>query len=93
MKKIHIIISLLFVVIMLLTLSACGNMSYGLGNYEFTKIHVDTYHYSGCLDVVKWYENSTGVEVKTSNGNIFLSEGTYMMIEDDCPFCGGVEND
>ena len=86
MKK---FITIALVLIMALTmLVGCGNMSLGLGNFTFKKIHVDTHHYSGCLTVVRWYENDNGVEVETKEvGNIFLSEGTYVLIEKECPFC------
>lgn len=85
MKKIICLICL--VVLMVVTFAGC-NVSWGLGSYEYNKIHVDTYHYSGCLDVDKWYDNSTGLEVKTDDGeSMFFSEGTYILIEDNCPFC------
>lgn len=70
-------------------LSGCGNMSIGPGNYKFRKIHVDTHNYSGCFTVEKWYNNSSGIEVKTKEaGFMYLAEGMYMLIEDECPFCG-----
>lgn len=86
MKK---IIVMIMVVAMLTTMFAgCGNMSMGLGNFNFEKIHVDTYHYSGCFTVEKWYDNSNGIEVKTKEaGFMYLAEGMYILIEDDCPFC------
>lgn len=89
MKILKIVGCLLLILIILSTFAGCGsNMSLGIGNYEYNKIHVDTYHYSGCLEVDKWYDNTTGVEVKLDNGQaIFLSEGTYSLIEDECPFC------
>lgn len=78
---------LMLIAVMVATFVGC-NVSPGMGSLEFNKIHVDTYHYSGCLEVDKWYETSTGIEVKTEDGeSIFLSEGTYIMIEDECPFC------
>ena len=86
-KKINAIIlalALLFLV------SGCGNMSLGLGNFTFEKVHIDTYHYSGCFSVEKWYENGSGIEVKTKEaGAMFLSEGTYILLEGDteCPLC------
>lgn len=88
MKKImKIVLALVLIAVMVVTFVGC-NVSLGIGNYEFNKVHVDTYHYSGCLEVDKWYETSTGVEIKTENGeSIYLSEGTYIMIEDECPFC------
>ena len=89
MKKIFAItLSVLLMLSMCIMLSACGNMSLGMGNFDFEKIHVDTYHYSGCFTVEKWYDNGTGIEVKTKEaGALFLSEGQYILIEDDCPFC------
>lgn len=84
MKK---ILCLILVVLMICGLCAC-NKSYGFGNYEFKKVHIDTHNYSGCFTVKKWYESETGVEVKTEEaGSMFLAEGTYFLIGDDCPFC------
>lgn len=72
-------------------LTSC-NKGVGLGNYEFTKIHIDAPHYSGCIEITRWYEAERGVEVKTKDfGNLFFSEGTYVMIEGKCPFCEGDE--
>ena len=74
------------------SLCACGNMSLGFGNYQYDKVHVDTHHYTGCLDLSKWYDNDSGIEVATKKyGNIFLSEGTYIMVEGECPFCDSKE--
>lgn len=82
-KKIIAIVMLLMV-----ALVGCGNMSIGLGNFTFDKIHVDTHHYSGCFTVEKWYDNSGGIEVNTKEaGSMFLAEGMYILIEDECPFC------
>ena len=86
MKKIIAIVILAAMCLVMLT--GC-NMSLGMGNFSFKKVHVDTYHYSGCFTIKKWHDNDSGIEVNTEEaGSIFLSEGTYMMIEDDCPFCG-----
>lgn len=80
-----IMVAAMFVVM----LAGCGNMSMGLGNYTFRKIHVDTYHYSGCFTVEKWYDSASGIEVRTKEaGSMYLAEGMYMLIEDECPFCG-----
>ena len=89
MKKVmRIVLALVLIAVMAVTFVGCGNVSLGLGNFEFNKVHVDTYHYSGCLEVDKLYETSTGVEIKTKSGeSIYLSEGTYIMVEDECPFC------
>lgn len=87
MKK--IIAMIMVAAMMVAILTGCGNMSMGIGNFTFEKIHVDTYHYSGCFTVEKWYDNASGIEVKTREvGYMYLAEGMYMLIEDDCPFCG-----
>lgn len=84
MKK---IIAVIMVLVLMSTLCAC-NMSMGFGNFEFNKVHIDTYNYSGCFTIIKWYDNSTGIEVKTKEaGSMYLSEGTYFLISDVCPFC------
>ena len=70
--------------------SGCGNLAIGLGNFTFEKVHVNTYDYSGCFSVNKWYEFETGIEVDTEEaGALFLSEGTYILLEGktECPFC------
>lgn len=77
----------LAVVLICCVLSGC-NMSLGLGNFTFEKIHVDTHNYSGCFTVEKWHDNSSGIEVKTKEaGYMYFAEGMYMLIEDECPFC------
>ena len=88
MKK---LLAIALVLVMALTMFAgCGNMSLGLGNFTFEKIHVDTYHYSGCFTVEKWYDDGAGIEVLTKEaGAMFFAEGMYMLIKDECPFCAG----
>ena len=73
--------------VLAITLSGC-NMSFGVGNYNFRKIHVDTHNYSGCFTIEKWYDNTSGIEVKTEEvGFMYFAEGMYILIEDECPFC------
>ena len=83
------VIALVLVIICICcVLSGCGNMSLGIGHFTFKKIHVDTHNYSGCFTVEKWYNNSSGIEVKTKEaGYMYFAEGMYMLIEDECPFC------
>ena len=89
MKKILSVI--LVLVIFALTLSACGNQSIGFGNYTFRKVHIDTPHFSGCYTIEKWHDDERGIEVKTEEvGSLFLSEGTYILVEDKCPICDAV---
>ena len=86
MKK---IIAFLMICGLIITMSGCGNMSLGVGNYTFKKVHIDSHNYSGCFTIEKWHNNSTGIEVKTEEaGAMYLSEGTYFLIEEECPFCG-----
>lgn len=87
MKK--IIAMIMVVALMAVMLVGCGNMSVGMGNFNFKKIHVDMHNYSGCLEIAKWYDNENGIEVKTKDGcSMYLAEGMYVLIEDKCPFCG-----
>ena len=87
MKK--IVVMIVAVTMLVVMLTGCGNMSMGFGNFTFDKIHVDTYHYSGCFTIEKWYDSGSGIEVKTKEaGSMFLAEGMYVLIEDECPFCG-----
>ena len=82
------LVAILLIIAMSTLMAGCGNMSLGIGNYTFTKIHVDTHNYSGCFTVEKWYDSSSGIEVKTEEvGFMYLAEGMYMLIEKDCPFC------
>ena len=72
----------------MLMLAGCGNMAWGIGNFKFRKIHIDTHNYNGCFTVEKWLDSTTGIEVKTKEaGSLFVSEGMYVLIEDKCPFC------
>ena len=78
--------------VLAITLSGC-NMSFGFGNYNFRKIHVDTHNFSGCFTIEKWYNDTSGIEVKTEEaGFMYFAEGMYMLIEDDCPFCDKEDN-
>lgn len=86
MKK--IILSVILFALVVGIFSGCGNQSWGLGNFTFEKIHIDTHNYSGCFTIEKWYDNSNGIEVKTKEaGYMYFAEGMYMLIEDECPFC------
>lgn len=87
MKKIICLIMLLT----LITLVMCScNQGCGIGSLDFTHLHYNTYHDSGCININKWYNNESGIEVHTVDGAaMFFSEGTYIMVENkrDCPFC------
>lgn len=94
MRKFFAII--LCAVTMIAMLTGC-NQSIGLGNFSFKKIHIDTHHYSGCLTIETWHDNDGGgIEVKTKEaGSLFLSEGTYILLEGDegCPLCEAGKGD
>lgn len=70
-------------------LTGC-NAGMGIGNMSFNHVHFSDQVEGKCANVIKWYDNETGAEVKTKEyGSMFLSEGTYMLIEnaDLCPYC------
>ena len=85
MKK---IICILIAIVMLLTLAGC-NMGLGLGSFEFTHIHIcDFSGSSSHAKIEKWYDGESGIEVNTKEyGSLFLSEGTYILYNDECPIC------
>lgn len=84
MKK---ILAVLISCMIVFTLSGCGNKSFGMGNYNFTKVHIFGDQGDACCEVKKWYDAEIGIEVKTDRGALFLSEGTYMLVENYCPIC------
>lgn len=86
---------ILILSILSVLLISCGNMSVGPGNYNFKHIHFADYSGNAvCATVEKWYDNTTGIEVRTIEyGALYFSEGTYFLIEDKayCPFCSNKE--
>ena len=93
MKKLIVIFAVVIMLIVIFTgcgdkSMGLGNMSMGFGNYNFKKIHIDMHNYSGCLTIEKWYDSTSGIEVKTEEaGYLYLAEGMYVLIENECPFC------
>lgn len=88
MKK---FIAVIMAMVLALSLSACGNESWGVGNYTFTHVHISDAVEGHCATVNSWHDNESGIELHTKEfGDIYLSEGTYMLFNDgsDCPFCG-----
>jgi uncharacterized lipoprotein YehR (DUF1307 family) len=77
MKK---FVCLVLVLMMMLALSACGNRSFGFGNYSFKHIHFIDAVGGHCATIERWYESeSTGIEIKTTEyGTVWCSEGTYI---------------
>jgi hypothetical protein len=86
-KKIAI---LCLVALMACGLCACGNENWGWGNYTFEHVHFNDGVTGVCADVDSWHDNELGCEVHTNQcGTLYLSEGTYILIEkaSKCPFC------
>lgn len=82
----------LVLIIMTLVLCSC-TYSCGMGNFNFKHLHYDTHSKNGCVDIAKWYENDTGIEIKTTDGtSLFFCEGTYILVgeKSQCPFCNEV---
>ena len=75
MKKLLAILLAVMLLIAMIALTGCGNMSVGIGNFVFQKIHVDTYHYSVCFTVEKWRNGDTGIEVKTREAGFTWKHG------------------
>ena len=89
MKKVIAIICLLVTITM--TLVGCGNENWGFGNYTFRHVHISDSVGGHCAEVNSWHDNERGIELHTKEfGNIYCSEGTYFLFEDQsgCPFCG-----
>ena len=84
--QIKILCLIAAMLVFMVGLTGCGNMSMGIGNYSFQKVHVN----GQCFTVEKWYDNETGIEVKTKEaGAMYLSEGSgYILIQEHCPWCG-----
>lgn len=87
MKKIIIFIILIVLIsISIFGLTAC-NMN-PVGNYIFTKVHIYYEGYEECLDIKSWTDSEAGIEVVSKKyGSLFISEGHYLMCEEDCPIC------
>ena len=87
MKKIILAICM---IIMLITMTACGNQDLSFGNYTFNRVHFSVGGKEYCSELQSWRDNELGCEVKLEDGNVlYLSEGTYILIKDECPICNG----
>lgn len=91
MKK--FIVILLIVSLLVITLSACGNVNVGFGNYTYTHAYVCTPGNSTgfCCEISSWHNDGSGIELHTTNhGDLFCSEGTYVLFDyaASCPYCG-----
>ena len=81
-------ISILIVFTALIFSGCKSNMSIGFGNFNFTRVHFSVGNIECCEEISSWHENEIGCEVELKNGNhLYLSEGTYILIESECPIC------
>lgn len=89
MKKIIIIV---ITIIFMICLTGCGNKDYGRGSNTFRRVHIFTHNgQDKCLEIQSWHDNEIGIEVHTKvYGALYLSEGTYMLCESECPICGKI---
>jgi predicted small secreted protein len=89
-KIIRIVVVIAAVLALAISLTACGNENWGIGNYTFTHVHIGDGVEGHCATVSSWHDNDLGVELHTNEfGSIYCSEGTYFLFEQssDCPFC------
>ena len=71
-------------------LVSCGNKGTFVGSNTFEKVHIAD-HAGNCKDITveTWYNRSHGIKLETKEcGNMFLSEGTYILYNGKCPLCG-----
>lgn len=89
MKKIFAVCILVAIVVM--CFASCGNKAFlDPGSFKFEHVHVTDHVEGHCFNIEKWWDNESGIEVRTTNGDgMFLSEGTYQLFEsaDACPYC------
>ena len=89
MKK---IIALIVCLMLLCTFFvSCGNKAiFSYGEFSFTHIHFTDAIGGHCATIEKWWDNESGIEVRTTEfGPMFCSEGSYMLFGsgDKCPYC------
>lgn len=88
------IIMVIMIAAMACGLCACGNENWGFGNYTFNHVHFSDGVTGVCGTVDSWHDNELGCEVHTAEyGTIYLSEGTYQLMENGskCPYCADKE--
>lgn len=85
---------MLVIVIMLLTCILAGCNMRLVGNYKYTRVHIFYPDYEECLKIDSWTDSEMGIEVDTKKyGNIFISEGHYLLCKDECPICSHKKED
>lgn len=91
MKK---VVCFLLVLMLVFTLTACGNENWGFGNYTYTHVHISDGNAGYCATVDSWHDNEIGCELHTIEfGDMYCSEGTYFLFEkaSKCPYCNNGE--
>ena len=80
------VLIILIICILAFALTGC-NMRL-VGNYKYTRVHIFYPDYEECLEISHWTDSEMGIEVDTKKyGNIFISEGHYLLCKDTCPIC------
>jgi hypothetical protein len=89
MKKIFVLACIL--VLTVLCCVSCGNKAiFDPGSFSFKHVHISDHTEGHCLEIDKWWDGDSGIEVRMTNGKgVFLSEGTYQLFESSasCPYC------
>ena len=86
----RIIVLALALTLILFMFASCGNENWGFGSYTFTHVHIGDGNTGHCATIDSWHDNELGVELHTTEfGNIYCSEGTYILFGDGskCPYC------
>lgn len=89
MKRILSIICIsILAITMMFGLGSCGNQ-------RLFDIEADVYNYihdvynGKCYAITSWKNNNIGIKVVTRDyGNLYFSEGTYILVSNYCPICG-----
>ena len=85
-NKILIILVIAIVLLTCILLAGCNKKM--LGNYKYTRVHILYPDYEECLEVNSWAYTEEGIEVDTKEyGDVFISEGHYLLCKDACPIC------
>ena len=86
MKKIIIVV---LAIMLMVCLTSCG------GRNDFRRVHIFTHTgQDKCIEIQSCITHPVGVTVYTKEyGALYLSEGTYMLCESECPICGGLTNE
>ena len=81
MKKILIVV---IAIMLIFCLTSCRRN-------DFRRVHIFTHTgQHKCIEIQSCIMHPVGATVYTEEyGALYLSEGTYMLCESECPICGG----